>query len=180
MRLSVPCGSFTLLAEGPVWSYTSLTINAADFGGLYAAARDARRMNTPETPAPNDNWTSYDQLQFVRDHRVVDAAGAVVSPIIDEIALLNSGYVLTWPQNFWREGFCIHDGRVAFISVGTDEGYHAHSGMIRYVTGGHGVVVSREGIEPYLSEERVEVSFHDIKSVAQMSLHIQDWPREAE
>lgn len=179
MLLSVPCGSFTLLAEGPVWSYTTLTIRTADFGGLYAAARDARRMKTPETPKPSVG-TNYDQLWFVRDHRVVDAGGAVVSPIIDEIALLNSGFIRTWSQHFWREGFCIHDGRVAFISVGTDEGYRAYSGMIRYVTGGHGVVVSREGIEPYLSEVRVEVSFHDLESVAQMSLHVRDWPRESE
>jgi len=179
MKLSVPCGPFTLLAEGPVWSYTSLTISTADFGGLYAAARDARRMKLPETPVPGGDQ-SYDRLQFVRDHRVVDATGAVVSPIIDEIALHNYGYVGTWCQSFWREGFCIHDGRVAFISVGTPEGYAGYSGMIRYVTGGHGVVVSREGIEPYLSEERVEVSFHDLESVAQMSLHLRDWPHESE
>ena len=169
--LQVIAGAFQLRATGPVRSCRTLNTKPGDRAGLYEAARST--LATPEFGEED-----YDELYFVTDHHVVDSAGAVVSPIVDDIALKDDGYFITWSQLFWCEGFCIHEGRVAFLSIGADEGYCSFGGIIRYVVAGHGTRVDRDGLEACLTQEEIALTSAQVEKLELMAHHVDKWPHE--
>ena len=168
--LTMMSGSFTLQALGPVRSRRVYGLRADDRAALYVASLEGASQ-------PLENDDPYDELYFVADHCVLEHAGTVVSPIVEQMALLNYGYIITWSQKFWFEGFCIHDGRVAFVSIGADEGYCSHGGVIRYVTGGAGERVSRDGLEAYLSSESIALSRAEVEALELMAQQVERLPR---
>ena len=168
--LTMVSGAFTLQALGPVRSRRVEGLPSDDRAALYVASFEGGAE-----PVAYD--TPHDELYFVADHCVLDHAGTVVSPIVEQIALLNYGYIITWSQMFWFEGFCVFDGRVAFLSIGRDEGYCSFGGIIRYVTGGAGARVTRDGLEAYLSSESIALSRAEVEALEIMAHQVERLPR---
>jgi hypothetical protein len=76
----------------------------------------------------DENETFYEQDYFAlyvfKNLHVIDENGSVCSPIIKEIEFKNSGYVLTWNQVFWIQGYAILNDKIYFVSIGDDDTYY--------------------------------------------------------
>jgi hypothetical protein len=94
-----------------------------------------------------------EQMVWVGDHTLLDREGRPLAPVVEACAVECSGYIITWTQTFWREGFFVFDGRPAFLAIGAEGGFNSFNGLVRLVTGGAGVRVDRAGLDAYLSEE---------------------------
>lgn len=86
-----------------------------------------------------------------------------VVPVVSDLAISNEGYIVTWSETFWQEGFCVYQGRAAFLSIGKSEGWASYGGLLRFVTGGAGVQVDRAGLEQYLSTDAVALGVEAIR-----------------
>jgi hypothetical protein len=66
----------------------------------------------------------YFQIKALRNLHVVDQSGMVITPIINEVDVLNSGYVCTWHQKFWVQGYAVLEDKLFFAALGDDDGYY--------------------------------------------------------
>lgn len=159
LRAINPATGFQAVARGPVRRGPDFVLPEPTLDDLdewwrrfYDGEQDPASRIPPERA---DTEHDYFQLSWVREHTLLDKAGTPLVPIVDELAILNSGYVHTGPSTFWLEGFCVHEGRPAFLSIGRHLGFLIHEGAIRYVTSGAGESVDRAGLERHLSKERI-------------------------
>ena len=66
----------------------------------------------------------YFQIEILRNLHVVDGSGKVCTPVIEELEVKNSGYVCTWHQTFWVQGFAVVDEQIYFIRKGEEGTYY--------------------------------------------------------
>ncbi len=143
--ISLKVGEFTVKADGPIVS--------------------EGRTNPDGTPdtTPADVEHDFMELFYLENMRVEDSEGSVITPIIKRIAYVNSGYVFTFSDTFWREGFVIDNGSVVFLSYGKDTGYHGKEPVVRDLKGGAGECCSREELEAFLEPRGEVVDWERVK-----------------
>jgi hypothetical protein len=66
----------------------------------------------------------YFEIFYVNKHYVMNAQKEIVTPIIDQLDVLNKGYVCTWNSKFWIQGFAVIDNQVYFVEKGDEESYY--------------------------------------------------------
>jgi len=149
LKETISDAPFQVVAEGPIQAgpqFDAPRQPDMSWRAFYDAERSFRRE-----PAAFERSDGYDQLHWVTRHAVLDADGRPVTPVISELAIFNEGYIITWTEVFWREGFCLYKGQPAFVSIGKDEGYATFGGYVRLVASGAGVEVDRAGLEAHLA-----------------------------
>ena len=108
-------------------------------GDLTIAADDGvvdRGYSKPDgTPLAKDQlWKDnvfyeqdYFQIKALRNLRVLDRSGKVLTPIIAEVDVANSGYVMTFHSHFWFQGYVVYDNKISFAGLGKEYGYYSRA-----------------------------------------------------
>lgn len=64
----------------------------------------------------NENYDgSFDEIYVVENTFVKDQSGKILTPIISSLEVKNDGYVITWSQLFWIQGFAIINNKIYFV-----------------------------------------------------------------
>ena len=79
----------------------------------------------------------YFHKTYLRNLHVIDSGSHICTPIIQEIDVENSGYVMTFSSTFWVQGFAIIKSDLYFISIGEDTGYYAKKPVFHKLTPGY-------------------------------------------
>ncbi len=65
----------------------------------------------------------YFNIRALKNLHVRNEQDQVITPIIKELDVINAGYVCTWSQVFWVQGYVIIKDKIYFAGVGDDSLY---------------------------------------------------------
>ena len=75
----------------------------------------------------------------------------MLTPIIRELAYVDSGYAFTFSCTFWREGFVIENGGIVFVTKGESGAwFQDKQTVVRKLSGGEGQSCSRAELDSFL------------------------------
>ena len=104
MQIKKELGRFSIVAENPL----------VDLG--YSKV-DGTPLNESDIWKDNVFYEQdYYHVICAKNLRVVDAQGMNISPIIEKIEIKNRGYVCTWVNVFWVQGFVVFEDEIYFVS----------------------------------------------------------------
>lgn len=66
----------------------------------------------------------YFNIQYLKNLHVRNEQNQIITPIISEVDVKNSGYVCTWHQVFWVQGYVVFKNQIYFAGLGEDSGYY--------------------------------------------------------
>ena len=72
---------------------------------------------------------SFDEIFSVNNIFVKDLNGKVVTPLISSLDVKNDGYVITWSQLFWIQGFAIINNKIYFIKPSDETEMYGTKGV---------------------------------------------------
>lgn len=148
--------------------------------GKYTIVADTppklKGYTTPEGASLDENeiWrdnTFYEQDYFaiylLKNLHVIDETGIICTPIIEEIEVMNSGYVCTWYSTFWVQGFAILNDEIYFISIGNKTSYYRHEAKFNKIK-----TNNKNGMD---YKAFIETMIEPIDPEIDVNLNLNDW-----
>ena len=107
----------------------------------------------------------YFQIEILNNLYVEDSSGNVCTPIIKEIEVKNSGYVCTWNEVFWVQGYAIINDQIYFIKKGEEGTYYKINPSFTIIKpGNENKLVEFEELVNNMTDVIESVNFDDIKT----------------
>ncbi len=89
-----------------------------------------RSVNGKRVTEDYDN--SYDEIYSIENCYLKDLKGNIITPIISSLEVKNDGYVITWSQLFWIQGYAVINNKIYFLTPSEENSTMYGTKGVRY------------------------------------------------